>query len=111
MAIDPSGFSISMSDRDGRAVVLVRGELDLATAPDLEEVVSERLDAGQDVTVDLRELEFMDSSGLRVLVSAHYRASGDGTRFVIVRPREGGEVAKILSIAGIDQELELVDEP
>jgi anti-sigma B factor antagonist len=111
MAIDPSGFSISMSDRDGRAVVLVRGELDLATAPDLEEVVSERLDAGQDVTVDLRELEFMDSSGLRVLVSAHYRASDDGTRFVLVRPREGGEVAKILSIAGIDQELELVDEP
>jgi anti-anti-sigma factor len=111
MAIDPSGFSISTSEHDGRAVVVVRGELDLATAPDLEAVVSERLDAGQEVVVDLRDLEFMDSSGLRVLVVAHTRATDSGGRFVIVRPPVGGEVAKIMSIAGIDLELELIDEP
>jgi anti-sigma B factor antagonist len=111
MAMDPSGFSISTSDLDGRAVVVVRGELDLATAPDLEEVVSERLDAGQEVVVDLRELEFMDSSGLRVLVVAHSRVMDTGGRFAIVRPPVGGEVAKIMSIAGIDLELELIDEP
>ena len=62
MAIDPTGFSISITDRDGRAVVVVRGELDLATAPELEEALIERLDAGQDVVLDLRELEFMDST-------------------------------------------------
>jgi anti-sigma B factor antagonist len=111
MAIDPAGFSISTSERDGRALVVVRGELDLATAPDLEAVVTECLDAGHHVVIDLRELEFMDSSGLRVLVSAHFRAADDGLSLVIVRPVEGGEVAKILSIAGIDQELELIDEP
>jgi anti-anti-sigma factor len=111
MAMDPGGFSISTSDRDGRAIVLVRGELDLATAPDLEEVVCERLDAGQEVVLDLRELDFMDSSGLRVLVTAHARAVDGGPRFAVVRPPEGGAVAKILAIAGVDQELELVDEP
>jgi anti-anti-sigma factor len=111
MAMDPGGFSISMSDRDGRAIVLVRGELDLATAPDLEEVVAERLDAGQEVVLDLRELEFMDSSGLRVLVVAHARATDGGPRFAVVRPREGGAVAKILAIAGLDEELDLLDEP
>jgi anti-anti-sigma factor len=111
MAMDPGGFSISTSDRDGRAIVLVRGELDLATAPDLEEVVSERMDAGQEVVLDLRELEFMDSSGLRVLVVAHARAADGGPRFAVVRPPEGSAVAKILSIAGVDQELELLDEP
>ena len=111
MAIDPSGFSISISDRDGRAVVTVRGELDLATAPELETAVMERLDAGQDVVVDLRELEFMDSSGLRVLVAAHTRAADGSAGFAIVRPAEGSEVARILDIAGIEGQLEIVDEP
>jgi anti-anti-sigma factor len=111
MAIDPGGFSISTSDLDGRAVVVVRGELDLATAPDLEQIVTQRLDAGQEVVLDLRELEFMDSSGLRVLVGAHTRATDHGPSFLIVRPRAGSEVAKIMTIAGIDQELRLIDEP
>jgi anti-anti-sigma factor len=111
MAMDPSGFSISTTERDGGVIVLVRGELDLATAPDLEEVVSDRMDAGQEVVVDLRELQFMDSSGLRVLVAAHARSTNGGPRFAMVRAREGTEVAKIMSISGVDERLELVDEP
>jgi anti-sigma B factor antagonist len=111
MAIDPSGFSISVSDSDGRAVVAVRGELDLATAPELEQAVLERLDAGQDVILDLRGLQFMDSSGLRVLVAAHARASDGGPDFAIVRPPAGSEVAKILEIAGVEPQLHVVDEP
>ena len=110
MAIDPSGFSISTSNDNGRSVLVVRGELDLATAPDLEEAVFEHLDAGHEVVVDLRELAFMDSSGLRVLVKGHTRAVEGGPRFLIVRPREGTEVAKILTIAGLSQQLDHVDE-
>ena len=108
MAFDP-GFSISTSDRGGRAVVLIRGELDLATAPELEKVVGDRLDAGDEVVVDLRELQFMDSTGLRVLVHAHTRAQGE-KRFIVVRPPAGAPIAKILAIAGVDSELDLVDE-
>ena len=89
MAFDPTGFSISISDRDGRAVVVIRGELDLATAPDLEAALTERLDAGQDVVVDLRELAFLDSTGLRVLVASHIRAEGGDASFLIVRPDRG----------------------
>jgi anti-anti-sigma factor len=111
MAIDPSGFSISISDSGGRAVVGVWGELDLATAPELETVLLERLDAGEDVVLDLRELQFMDSSGLRVLVTAHARATDGGPRFAVVRPPEGGEVARILDIAGVEPQLNLIDEP
>jgi anti-anti-sigma factor len=109
MALDPGGFSISTSERQGRAVVLIRGELDLATAPDLERVVSEHLEAQRDVVVDLRELEFMDSTGLRVLVAAHTRVR-DGQRFLVVRPPAGGPIAKILTIAGVETELDLVDD-
>jgi anti-sigma B factor antagonist len=110
MAFDPTGFSISISDRDGRAVVVIRGELDIATAPDLEAALTERLDAGQDVVVDLRELAFMDSTGLRALVAAPARVEGRGPSFVIVRPRPGAPIEKILAIAGVESVLDLVDD-
>jgi anti-anti-sigma factor len=109
MSFDPPGFGISTSELDGRSVVTIRGELDLATAPDLEQAINERLDAGDAVIVDLRELQFMDSTGLRVLVHAHARAGEQG-RFSIVRPPPGGPIAKILAIAGVESQLDVVDD-
>jgi anti-sigma B factor antagonist len=110
MAFDPTGFSISISDRDGRAVIVIRGELDLATAPDLEAAIKSRLDDGQDVVVDLRELEFMDSTGLRVLVAAHGRVEGTEQRFLIVRPLPGASIERILAVAGVERVLDLIDD-
>jgi anti-anti-sigma factor len=110
MAFDPTGFSISISDRDGRAVVVIRGELDLATAPDLDAALQELAEAGKDVVVDLRELAFMDSTGLRVIVAAHARAEAGDHSFVIVRPTPGAPIERILAIAGVESVLELVDD-
>src|SRR5919205_2234267 len=104
MATPPEEFSISTREIDGRAHVTLRGELDLATAPELEQLLIERIDASQEVVVDLRGLEFMDSSGIRVLVAAHARAGRTGTRLVIVRPERGHPVAKIIEVSGLDGE-------
>jgi anti-sigma B factor antagonist len=111
MATPPDEFSIAESDREGRALLTLRGELDLATAPELEQLVNERLDAGQDVVVDLRGLDFMDSSGIRVLVAAHARAARNDTRLFVVRPADGTAVAKIVDVSGLDGELRIVDDP
>jgi anti-sigma B factor antagonist len=111
MAIPPEEFSISAVDRDGRAHLTLRGELDLATAPELEELVNERIDESQEVVIDLRGLEFMDSSGIRVLVAAHARAGRTGTRLFIVRPEPQSAVAKIVEVSGLDRELNLLDDP
>jgi anti-anti-sigma factor len=110
MAFDPTGFSISISERNGRAVVVLWGELDLATAPDLDTALTELQEAGQDVAVDLRELAFMDSTGLRALVAAHARVEDAEQSFVIVRPRPGGPIERILAIAGVASVLEVVDD-
>jgi anti-anti-sigma factor len=110
MAFDPTGFSISTSERDGRAVVVVRGELDLATAPDLDAALIELQEVKQDVVLDLRELAFMDSTGLRVIVAAHARAEEGEHSFVIVRPLPGAPIERILAIAGVASVLELVDD-
>jgi anti-anti-sigma factor len=111
MATPPEEFGISIAEIDRRAHVTLRGELDLATAPELEQVVMERIDGNQDVVVDLRGLEFMDSSGIRVLVAAHARAGRTGTRVFIVRPEPESAVAKIVEIAGLDRELNILDDP
>ena len=111
MATPPEEFSIAASDRDGRTHLTLRGELDLATAPELEQLVNDRLDAGTEVVVDLRPLEFMDSSGIRVLVAAHARAARNSTRLFVVKPAAGSAVAKIVEVSGLDGELNILDDP
>jgi anti-anti-sigma factor len=111
MATPPEEFSISANEREGRLHLTLRGELDLATAPELEQLLDEHLATGADVVVDLRGLEFMDSSGVRVLVAAHAHAGREGARLVIVRPGSDSAVAKIIEVSGLDGELILVDDP
>jgi anti-sigma B factor antagonist len=111
MATPPEEFAISTTEIDDRAHLTLRGELDIATAPELEDLLTERIDANQEVIVDLRGLEFMDSSGIRVLVAAHARAGRAGTRLFIVRPAPGTAVAKIVEVAGLDGELNILDDP
>jgi anti-sigma B factor antagonist len=111
MATPPEDFAISTSEIGGRAQLTLRGELDLATAPELEQILMERIDQSQDVVVDLRGLEFMDSSGIRVLVAAHARAGRGGTQVFIVRPEPDSAVAKIVDVAGLDRELNILDDP
>jgi anti-sigma B factor antagonist len=111
MSFDHSGFTIETSQEAGRLVVRPCGELDLATAPDLEELVLGRLADRRPVVLDLRGLSFMDSSGVRVLVAAHARASDGGGELTIVRPEPGGAVDRVLEISGVVRALQLVDEP
>jgi anti-anti-sigma factor len=104
------GFAIDAREEEGALRLVPRGELDLATAPELERVLGDELAHGRDVRLDLRELAFMDSSGVRVLVTAHRAAErGQGT-LRIVAPREGGAVDRVLSIAGIADQLGMVAE-
>jgi anti-anti-sigma factor len=62
----------------GERVVRVRGELDIDSAPDLEGVLLRPRPARQRVVLDLSELEFMDSTGLRVLLRARAVAEDGG---------------------------------
>ena len=111
MVTPPEEFSISATERAGALHVTLRGELDLATAPELEELLDARLAAGEEVVVDLRGLQFMDSSGVRVLVAGHAQASRAGTRLLLVRPDRESAVSKIIEVSGLDGELHFIDSP
>lgn len=76
------------AEPDGTHVVLaVRGEVDIATAPELRERLAETVVAYDAVVVDLERVPFMDSTGLGVLVAAQRRAAAAGHAVVLARPQ------------------------
>ncbi len=82
--------------------VAVVGEMDLATSGPLAQALTEVLDT-KPVTVrlDLAEVSFLDSSGIRCLVGVAERAAGVGGRLVVRNPTP--MVLRVLEICGVDQ--------
>jgi anti-anti-sigma factor len=104
---EPGGFDVSVGELSGAMLVAPRGELDIAGTARFDEAVDKALSNGRDVVIDLRELSFIDSSGLRSLLRAARAASEGGTRLKILRGT--GPVERALAITGVEGELPLVD--
>ena len=84
----PGGLSISSSIAAGTGFLALRGELDLAGAPLLERNLLEiERQAPDRLVIDLRDLQFIDSTGLRLLLAANSRAQERGGELVL---RPGG---------------------
>ena len=97
----PEAFSVRTEDHAGATVVVPTGELDLATAPALEAALAgafASVGSGR-VVLDLRELEFIDSSGLRTLLTARRQAEQSGASFSLIAGHRGLE--RTLEIAGV----------
>jgi len=101
----PRGFSIDVENHGETVVLSVVGEVDLVTAPVLEESISAALARRPDmVVVDLSEVGFLASVGMSILIGCNEQA-GDTTRFRLVaagastfRPMELTGVADAISI-------------
>ena len=105
-----SHFRVEVQSKDQATVIAVSGELDLASSPALQEEL-DRVSAS-DATlliIDLRELDFMDSTGLSVLVRAHQRAEEQGRRLAMVKGPQ--QVQRLLSLTGVADRLTLVERP
>ncbi|MGI8512672.1 MAG: STAS domain-containing protein [Solirubrobacteraceae bacterium] len=103
-------LQLKIDSTDARVRLALGGELDIASAPELEAELA-RVETGGPPAVivfDLRDLEFVDSTGLRVLVSADARAREEGRRVVIVRGPEA--VHRIFSVTRLDERLEIADD-
>ena len=97
--------------KDGIATfVVLRGELDLAAETETRRAFerAERWNPAV-LVADLRELEFMDATGIKLLVAADDRARKTGRRLVVLTNLDGG-ISRLLNVAGLDRHLELVDD-
>jgi anti-sigma B factor antagonist len=105
-----SPFDVTTHERGDAVHVALRGELDISTAPRLEDELR-RIEAAGPATLvlDLSKLDFMDSTGLRLVLNADARARDAGRRFALVRGNE--MVQRVLRITRLDERLEIVEDP
>jgi anti-anti-sigma factor len=95
---------------DGMIRLALDGEFDLSNAIQVEDALKEiERDRPPLLVLDLRELTFMDSTGLRVMVSADARARDDSRRLAIVQGPE--TVHRVFRITGLDDHLQIVETP
>jgi anti-sigma B factor antagonist len=93
-----------------RIVVSLHGELDLASAPLLQSEL-ESTETGETalLVLDTDDLEFIDSTGLRIILAAHERAQERGQQFALTRGSQ--QVQRLLNITRVDERLRIVDSP
>ena len=102
-------FSCDVVETPTSAVVRVAGELDLASTPEVEEALHRLATQKKLVTLDLRGLVFMDSTGLRLMIEIDALARQDGFHFEIVRGND--LIHRIFQMSGVEEHLTIVDEP
>ena len=89
-------------------MLTLHGELDLSSSAALEEELH-RVDGVGLVVVDLRDLAFLDSTGLGVLVRAHQRLREEGNQFALIEGE--GQVSRLLELTGLSEQLTIVRDP
>jgi anti-sigma B factor antagonist len=103
--VRPRTFEIIQRAEGSDLTLAVKGELDMRTIGQLSERLEEQLQGGvSDVTVDLRELAFMDSSGLRLLIEFYDRSRAEGWQLKLLCPQDEA-AALVLRVTGADKAL------
>jgi anti-sigma B factor antagonist len=101
-----TGVRLEITPIDNGLVLV--GEIDAHTAPELAARLDPLPGDGADVVLDVAGIEFIDSSGLRVLIEAHQRAIAAGRRLVIRQP--SASVRRLFEISGLTGHLVVADE-
>lgn len=102
-------FQVEVRREGSASVIAVSGELDLASGPQLEEELSAIDPEVSLVVIDLRRLEFMDSTGLSIIVRAHQRLAEQERDLSLVRGSP--QVQRLLDLTGVAERVRLVDAP
>jgi len=101
-------LEVQTREEDGAVHLALTGELDLSTVEKVEEALRRVEDEGvETVVIDLSALSFLDSTGLRTIVTADQRARKSGRRLAIVKGPE--TVHRVFTITRLDERLDMVD--
>jgi anti-anti-sigma factor len=102
--VNPAPFEVAIGDIEhGVRTISVRGELDLSTAPDLEGPLEQALGSEEgSVLIDLSECEFIDSTGIALIVRAWQRLDGSESSRALVICSDNDQVRRVLEITGLE---------
>ena len=91
-------MDISKKKENDAIVINVKGRLDTNTAPELEKFVAEEIKDAKKLKLDLAELDYISSAGLRVVLTLHKQMSGKGGSLVVAHPQD--EVMEVFDMTG-----------
>ena len=104
-----ANFAVRTEHLSGELVVRISGDLDLSAFDEVDELLkSAQSDGYRGVRIDLRELAFIDSSGIRLLLIAHQRAKLRGDEFCIVRGTQ--RIQRVFELTDLDERLPFCDD-
>ena len=90
-------LNINKEQNGGLLTVALEGRLDTVTAPELESELTASLDGAEELVLDMKDLEYISSAGLRVLLSAQKNMSSKGSMKLI---NVNETVMEILEVTG-----------
>jgi anti-sigma B factor antagonist len=103
--LNPVEFSVETCTEGERCTLVLAGELDMGTAARLEAAVAGALErAPRELVLDMRQVSFTDSTGLRAILRARRSAEGLGGEFFLIRSEEG-EQHHLFQVSGLIGEL------
>lgn len=102
--MNPAPFQVKVGELEhGVRTISVQGELDLSTASDLEGPLEEALESGEgSVLIDLSQCEFIDSTGIALIVRAWQRLDGGENGRALVLCSQNDQVRRVLEITGLE---------
>ena len=98
------GFTTEVNATDEATVIHVSGEIDIATAGRLRDVIEPHMGPKQKIILDFSQVEFMDSACLKVLVQARGRLTENGGSLILRNPSTAAH--RLLTVAGANDLLE-----
>ena len=98
-------MSYKVSEEGNVATVHLDGEIDMDVTEKAKEVIFPHIDAGKEVHLNLSNVQYMDSSGISVLIESHQKALEKNTKVII--KEVGKSVLKVIMMAKLEQILNL----
>lgn len=103
----PKAFRCEVTEARSEAIVSLHGELDLATTPDTAALLTKLAETKRQLTLDLRGLDFIDSTGIKLVHEIEQRARQNGLEFAVVQGNH--HIQHVFELTGLDSRITFLD--
>jgi len=107
--VSQTPFEMETANEGETGRLRLAGELDIATVPRVEQAIDTLLAAGvARLTIDLRDIGFVDSSGLRLFIVLDQRANAEGWKLALTRPSR--QALTVFRVSGVEDDLPFTED-
>ncbi len=98
-------MTYKVTEENNISTVFLNGEIDMDVTEKAKEVIMPLVEAGKEVHINLKDVQYMDSSGISILIESHQKAGEIGTKVILKEISKS--VLKVIMMAKLEQILNL----